>query len=82
MKDLKPPRLSNYSSIFRQSSAFGDVETEKEYMRTRYVWVPTINYSHFSNIDVRFFLAYIGRYYIYIDYTIENLQVDNYNRMN
>ncbi len=62
------------------SSAFGDVVTEKDRMRTSYGWVPTIYYSPFKNIDVRFFLAYIGRYYDYTDYAIENLEVDNYNR--
>ncbi|MDT0686684.1 porin [Autumnicola psychrophila] len=62
------------------SNAYDDVENENIRMRTSYGWVPTIYYSPFKNIDLRFFLAYIGRYYDYTDYPIENFGTSNYNR--
>ncbi|MFO8148586.1 MAG: porin [Bacteroidota bacterium] len=62
------------------SSAYGKVTTGNEHMRTSYGMIPTFYYSPFKNIDIRFFLAYIGRYYDYSKYAIENLDASNYNK--
>lgn len=62
------------------SSAYGNARTDQDHMRTSYGMIPTLYYSPFKNIDLRFFLAYIGRYYDYSGYAIENLNMSNYNR--
>ncbi|WP_121666587.1 porin [Mesonia aquimarina] len=62
------------------SSAYGTIQDELKHTRTSYGAIPTIYYSPFKDIDVRFFLAYIGRYYDYTAYAIQNLGVSNYNK--
>jgi len=62
------------------SSAYGDVRTGHDQMRTSYGMIPTLYYSPFKNIDIRFYLAYIGRYYDYSNYAIEKLDASNYNK--
>lgn len=62
------------------SSAYGDVITGHDHMRTSYGMIPTFYYSPFKNIDIRFYLAYIGRYYDYTDYAVENLNLSDYNK--
>ncbi|MCM8568588.1 OprO/OprP family phosphate-selective porin [Gramella jeungdoensis] len=62
------------------SSAYDNVKTSKQHMRTSYGAVPTIYYSPFKKIDLRFYLAYIGRYYDYSDYAIEELGASSYNK--
>ncbi|MBZ9631825.1 OprO/OprP family phosphate-selective porin [Salegentibacter sp. LM13S] len=62
------------------SSAYDNMETDNDHMRTSYGIIPTIYYSPFKDIDIRFFLAYIGRYYDYSTYAKETLGAANYNR--
>ncbi|MGA9324929.1 MAG: porin [Salegentibacter sp.] len=62
------------------SSAYGNVQTAHDHMRTSYGWIPTFYYSPFKNMDIRFYLAYIGRYYDYSNYAIEKLDASNYNK--
>ena len=62
------------------SSAYSKVTTGNEHMRTSYGMIPTFYYSPFKNIDIRFYLAYIGRYYDYSKYAKENLDASNYNK--
>lgn len=62
------------------SSAYDNVNTDNDHMRTSYGIIPTFYYNPFKKIDLRFYLAYIGRYYDYSDYAIENLDVSSYNK--
>ncbi len=62
------------------SSAYDNVKTESEHLGSSYGAIPTIYYSPFKNIDLRFFFAYIGRYYDYSSFARENLGLANYNR--
>lgn len=62
------------------SSAYGNSKADNDHMRTSYGIIPTFYYHPFKNIDLRFYLAYIGRYYDYSNYAIENLDVSNYNK--
>jgi len=62
------------------SSAYDNFKTSHEHLRTSYGMIPTIYYSPFKNIDIRFFFAYIGRYYDYSNYATEQLNVSNYNK--
>lgn len=73
------PRFKGLLTLMT-SSAYGNVITGHDHMRTSYGWIPTFYYSPFKNIDLRFFLAYIGRYYDYSEYAIENLNVADYNK--
>lgn len=62
------------------SSAYDDKTNNKNHLRTSYGAVPTLYYSPFKKIDIRFFLAYIGRFYDYTAYAEENFGAANYNR--
>ncbi|TQD36268.1 porin [Haloflavibacter putidus] len=62
------------------SSAYGNVKTSDDHLRTSYGAIPTLYYSPFKDLDLRFFLAYIGRYYDYSTYAIENFNASNYNK--
>lgn len=62
------------------SSAYGSVKNNNDHLRTSYGMIPTFYYSPFKDIDIRFYLAYIGRYYDYSDYALEKFNVSNYNK--
>lgn len=62
------------------SSAYGTLDTKNDHARTSYGWIPTLYYSPFENLDFRFYLAYIGRYYDYSDFALQNYDVSNYNK--
>jgi hypothetical protein len=62
------------------SSAYSDFRTDREHISRSYGVIPTFYYNPFRNIDIRFFLAYIGRYYDYTNYAVENLGVLDYNK--
>ncbi len=62
------------------SSAYDNLKTSHDFIRTSYGMIPTLYYSPFKNIDVRFYLAYIGRYYDYSNYAIEELGASSYNK--
>lgn len=52
----------------------------KDKLRRSYGVVPSISYKPFEDIDVRFFLTYIGRYYSYSNMALERLGAANYNK--
>ena len=62
------------------STAYGKGEIARDHMRTSYGMIPTIYYSPFKDLDLRFFLAYIGRYYDYSDYAINQFGSSSYNK--
>ena len=62
------------------SSAYDNMITDNDHMRTSYGMIPTIYYSPFNDIDLRFFLGYISRYYDYSNYARETLGAANYNK--
>lgn len=62
------------------SSAYGNIKTSDNHLRTSYGAIPTLYYSPFKNLDLRFYLAYIGRYYDYSSYAIENFGASSYNK--
>lgn len=73
------PKFKGLVSLMT-SSAYGDAITNRTHLRTSYGMVPTLYYSPFKKIDIRFFFAYIGRYYDYSNYAVEQLGAANYNR--
>ena len=62
------------------SSAYGEVENNRNRLRTSYGVVPTLYYTPIKDFDIRFFLAFIGRYYTYSNYAIEEFNAADYNR--
>lgn len=62
------------------SSAYGSFENNNDRARTSYGAIPTLYFSPFKDIDLRFYIAYIGRYYDYTDYTQETFNVSSYNK--
>lgn len=73
------PKFSGLLTLMT-SSAYDNVKTSNDHMRRSYGAIPTIYYSPFKNIDLRFYLAYIGRYFDYSDFAIENFDVSSYNK--
>ncbi|MHA6279992.1 porin [Salinimicrobium sp. CAU 1759] len=62
------------------SSAYANAGSDNKHVRTSYGAIPTLYYKPFEKIDLRFYLAYIGRYYDYSDYALDNFSVSNYNK--
>jgi hypothetical protein len=62
------------------STAYDNFTTSRELIRMSYGAIPTIYYNPFKKIDIRFFMAYIGRYYDYSDYAKQNLGVESFNK--
>ena len=62
------------------SSTFDGVKTSKDHIRTSYGVVPTLYYSPFKNLDLKFYLAYIGRYYDYTDLATAQFGESSYNK--
>ena len=62
------------------SSTFDGIETSKDHIRTSYGVVPTLYYSPFKNLDLKFYLAYIGRYYDYTDLATAKFGELSYNK--
>lgn len=73
------PKFKGLLSLMT-SSAYSNVGTDNTHLRRSYGWVPTLYYNPFKKIDIRFFLAYIGRYYDYTNYAEQQLGAADYNR--
>lgn len=62
------------------STAYDNFKTSKDHIRTSYGAIPTLAYSPFKDLDLQFFIAYVGRYYDYSSYAIDNYNVGSYNK--
>ena len=62
------------------STAYDNFTTTRNHIRTSYGTIPTLYYSPFKTFDLKFFFAYLGRYYDYTSYAKTNFEVDSYNR--
>lgn len=64
------------------SSAYGKnmkrPDSGMDYLRRSYGVVPTVYYRIFEDIDIRLYLAYIGRRFTYSDYAQNELGITNY----
>ncbi len=49
------------------------------HLRSSYGVIPTVEYSPFKDMNLRFFASYVGRYYNYSSFAKEVLQQTNYN---
>lgn len=79
---LVTPKL-NLSLTLMTSNAYGkNIESTTsgtDRLRTSYGFIPTVQYIPFKDINVRFFVSYVGRYYNYSSYAKNNLGLENYN---
>lgn len=73
------PKFSGLLTLMT-SSAYVKLDSSQKHMRRSYGMIPTIYYSPFKNYDLRFFLAYIGRYFDHSNYALQNLDASNYNK--
>ncbi|WP_029037606.1 porin [Salinimicrobium xinjiangense] len=73
------PKFSGLLTLMT-SSAYSDFRTDNEHISRSYGMIPTFYYNPFRTMDIRFFLAYIGRYYDYTNYAVENLGVSDYTK--
>ncbi|MFD0977839.1 porin [Salinimicrobium gaetbulicola] len=62
------------------SSAYDNVKTTNDHIRTSYGMIPTLYYRPFKNTNVRFYVAYIGRYFDYPGSVEEEFGVSSYNK--
>ncbi len=62
------------------SSAYDNVKTSNDHIRTSYGMIPTLYYSPFEDLDIKFYLAYIGRYYDYSTFAEEEYGEASYNK--
>lgn len=62
------------------STAYNNYTTSRDHVRTSFGAIPTIAYSPFKDLDLQFFIAYVGRYYDYSNYAKTNFNVSSYNK--
>ena len=56
-----------------------DPTKDTDRIRTAYGYIPTIEFYPWDNFNLKFFAGYVGRIYKYSDYTIEKIDVEDYN---
>lgn len=65
------------------SNAYADnltaVDAGTNHVRTSYGVIPMVQYRPFHKVDLRFFAAYVGRWYNYSSYAKEQLNQQNYS---
>lgn len=62
------------------TSSVGLDTGRQHHLRTSYGAIPALYYHPFKNHKIRFFLAYIGRFFDYSNYAIDNYDASSYNK--
>ncbi|WP_121966071.1 porin [Myroides sp. N17-2] len=79
---LVSPKV-NLSLTLMTSNAYGkNLESDNsgmDRMRTSYGFIPTVQYIPFKDINVRFYVSYIGKYYNYSSLAKDKFGLENYN---
>lgn len=79
---LVSPKV-NLSLTLMTSNAYGKdlvgSTNTTERLSTSYGFIPTVQYIPFKDINVRFYVAYIGKYYNYSSFAKNNYGVENFN---
>ena len=76
------PQLTGLLTLMTNSTYgkyFNERLGDRELLRKSYGVVPTLYYRPFNDIDLRFFLTYIHRYYSYSDFSKQNFGSTSYN---
>lgn len=77
------PQFSGLLTLMTSTAYGEDVESEssgRDRLRTSYGIIPTLYYHPFQHMDIRFFVAYIGRYFAYSKLAKDDLGSSSYNR--
>src|SRR5699024_8489762 len=77
------PQFSGLLTMMTSTAYGEDVKSEKsgrDHLRTSYGIIPTLYYHPFQDMDIRFFVAYVGRYFAYSKLAKEDLGSSSYNR--
>lgn len=65
------------------SEAYGKNVTSNDsgnnHLRTSYGYIPSIEYMPFKDLNMKFYISYVGRNYSYSDYSKEKLGLSNYD---
>lgn len=74
------PSFSGLLTLMTSNAYTKDLEgtNGKELLRASYGIIPTFLYQPFSELDIKFYVAYIGRAYRYSGYSQNVLGIDNY----
>lgn len=82
MEYMPTPKWNLMLSVMT-SDAYGKNVTGPDsgtnHMRTAYGFIPEVQYIPFKDLNVRFFVTYVGRYYNYSDYAKNTIGLENYN---
>ncbi|MTG98731.1 MULTISPECIES: porin [Myroides] len=82
MEYLATPKL-NLSLTLMTSDAYGKNVTPEQsgtnHLRTSYGFIPELQYIPFKDINIRFFVSYVGRYYKHSGFAKDQLGLENYN---
>ena len=62
------------------STAYDNVNTTRDHIRTSYGAISTLYYRPFKKMDLRLFFTYFARYFDYTDYAEQNFNVGSYNQ--
>lgn len=73
------PKLKGLLTLMT-STAYDNFTSSRNHVRTSYGAIPTLYYNPFKTLDLKFFFAYLGRYYDYSTYAKTNFDVGSYNR--
>ena len=71
------------SLTLMSSDAFGkntyDENSGNHHLRATFTVIPTLYFKPFKNLDLKFFAAYVERWYRFSDFGQNNLALENYN---
>lgn len=62
------------------STAYDSFNSSRDHIRTSYGAIPTLYYKPFKKMDIRFFLAYLGRHFEYSSFATQNFNVESFSR--
>lgn len=73
----------NFSLTLMSSDAYSKnltaLDSGYNHLRTAYGVIPALQFSPFKNLNLKFNVSYVGRFYHYSDFAKENLGLSNYN---
>ncbi len=71
----------SFVGFIDQSKWLDDIDPQKtsDDWRTSYGYIPTIEYFPWDNLNLKFFMGYVGRIYNYSDYAKSRIGIEDYN---
>ena len=71
----------SFVGFIDQSKWLDDIDPQKtsDDWRTSYGYIPTIEYFPWKNLNLKFFVGYVGRIYNYSDYAKSRIGIEDYN---